>query len=449
MNLRSTSLAVSQSALIQQRQRLGADAAERLTQAPRAAAPVVSNALEQTARPTQVNARHGWVEPARAHGLGEPRNLLLNPLSPTLELPLGKDDPKANAPASSLPPDPVEDYSESAAGLDATYLHNAVNGLGTDEATVYEVLEGKSPAQIELIRQQYREIYGEDLDAVLRDDFSGDELARLNEALLGAPYLLERNKQLAAQTETGAAVINAAEARGVPVHVLSDEEYAERFQGSSGVYVDGEGVYVPVSSLSGESDDVLVHELTHALLDETLDADKPQEERVADVRALFAELGLDPGQGEAIAEATEGWPEEFNVTAEHVTTHLITRAIERERQGLPPETPEQLQAVIERAATRELALQLQRWDMEPEYSDEELLALWAATPQGRALPPGGDTVQEQAENLRRILERLSAEAYVDGPSRGIPGGAMPGSPKDSSGELDKVVRDNLRSRIFG
>lgn len=448
MKLRSTSLAVSQSTLIQQRQRLGLETAERLAQAPRATA-LVSRTAEPTTRRTQVNASQGWVEPARPYGLGEPRDFFRGPISPTPDLPPGKDESKIGEPVDPLPPDPVEDYSESAAGLDATYLHNAVDGLGTDEATVYEVLEGKSPAQIELIRQQYREIYGEDLDAVLRDDFSGDELARLNEALLGAPYLLERNKQVAAQTETGAAVIAAAEARGVPVHVLSDEEYAERFPSTSGVHVDGEGVYVPVSSLSGESDNVLVHELMHALLGETLDTARPQEERVAEVRALFEELGLDPDQGEAIAEATEGWPEELSVTAEHVTTYLVTRATERERQGLPPETPEQIQAVIERAATRELALQIQRWDMEPEYSDEELLALWAATPQGRALPPGGDTVEEQAENLRRILVRLSAAEYVDGPDRSIPGGAMQGGPKDPAGDFAKVVRDNLRSRIYG
>jgi hypothetical protein len=433
VTLRSISRPVSQPTLIQQRQNLGLETSKRLAQAPRA-----TDLFSRT-------AQQGF-EPARPNGLGEPRAFLRGPLFPPPGLP-GKDEPKAGKPADPLPPDPVEDYSEAEAAQDATALHDAVDGLGTDEAAVYEVLEGKSPAQIELIRQQYRETYGEDLDAVLRDDFSGDELARLDEALVGAPYLLERNKQLAAQTEPGAAVIAAAEERGVPVHVLSDEEYAKRYPNTGGVYVDGEGVYVPVSSLNGESDDVLVHELLHAVLDETLDTDKPQAERVADVRALFEELGLDPDQGEAIAEATEGWPPELSVTAEHVTTHLVTRAIERERQGLPPETPEQLQGVIERAAMRELALEIHRMDLDPEYSDEELLALWAATPQGRAMPPEGDTVEEQAASLRSILERLSAEEYVDGPSPSIPGGAMPGGAKGSAGDFNKVVRDNLRSRI--
>jgi hypothetical protein len=446
MSLRSISPTVSQSMLLQQRQRLGLETAEQLAQAPRATAPL-SRTAEQTIRRPLVNASDGWIGSARPSGPGEPRALLRDPLFPTPGIVPSKDDPKAGKPVDPLPPDPVENYSEAEAARDAAELHEAVDGLGTDEAAVYETLEGKSPAQIELIRQQYQETYGEDLDAVLRDDFSGDELTLVNELLVGAPYLLERNKQIAEQTETGAAVIAAAEERGVPVHVLSDEEYAERYPDTSGVYVDGQGVYVPASSLNGESDNVLVHELVHALLGETLDTDRPQEERVADVRELFEELGLDPDQGEAIAEATEGWPAEFNVTAEHVTTYLVTRATERERQGLPPESPEQLQAVIERAVTRELALELQRLDMDPDYSDEELLALWAATPQGRALPPAGDTVEEQAENLRRTLERVSTVEYVEGPPPSLPGGATKGSPKGPAEDFDKIVRDNLRSHI--
>lgn len=424
MTLRSLSRPLSQPTLLQPRQNLGLETPKRLAQAPRAA-----DLFSRT-------AQQGF----------EPASILKGPLFPLPELP-GKDDPKAGPPANQLPPDPVGEYSEAEAAQDAEALHEAVDGLGTDEAAVYETLEGKSPAQIELIRQQYREAYGEDLDVVLRDDFSGEELERLDQALVGAPYLLERNKQLASQTETGAAVVAAAEARGVPVHVLSDEEYAERFPDTGGVFVDGEGVYVPVSSINGESDDVLVHELLHAVLDQTLDTTKPQAERVADVRELFEELGLDPDQGEAIAEATEGWPPEFSVTAEHVTTHLTTRAIERERQGLPPETPEQLEAVTERAATRELALELHRMDMDPEHSDEELLALWAATPQGRANPPAGDTVEEQAASLRQMIERFSAEEYVDGPRPSLPGSVTPGGSKGPLGDFDKVVRDNLRGRI--
>ena len=425
MTLRSISRPLSQPTLLSQRQSPGLETPKRLAQAPRA-----TDLFSRT-------AQQGF-EPARA--------LLRNPFFPPPGVP-GKDEPSVGTPANQLPPDPVGQYSEAEAARHAEALHEAVDGLGTDEAAVYETLEGKSPAQIELIRQQYREAHGEDLDTVLRDDFSGEELERLDQALVGGPYLLERNKQLASQTETGAAVLAAAEERGVPVHVLSDEEYAERFPDSAGVFRDGEGVYVPVSSINGGSDEVLVHELLHAVLDETLDTDKPQAERVADVRELFEELGLDPDQGEAIAEATEGWPPEFSVSAEHVATHLTTRAIERERRGALPETPEQLQAVTERAATRELALELHRKDLDPAYSDEELLALWAATPQGRANPPAGDTVEEQAASLRRMIVRFSPEEYVDGPRPSLPGSVTPGGSKGSLEDFDKVVRDNLRSRI--
>lgn len=451
MTLRSLSSARPQSTSIQQRLEI----AERLARAPRAK-PLVSQVAEPTARPALVNASQTSFEPSRPSGLRDAQTLLQGPLSPTAMFFPNKDDSKADKSVDSLPPDPVEDYSEADAARDAEALHDAVDGWGTDEAAVYETLEGKSPAQIELIRQQYQEAYGEDLDTVLRDDFSGDELTRLDEALVGGPYLLERNKQLASQTEAGAAIVAAAEERGVPVHVLSEEEYKERFPDSGGIFVDGEGVYVPDTALNGGSDNVLVHELLHAVLDETLDTDKPQEQRVADARALYEEIGLDPNQGEAIAEATEGWPPEFSVAAEHVATHLATRATERERRGLPPESPEQLQEVTERAATRELALAVQSRDEDPSISDEELLALWASTPQGRAMPPAGDTVEEQAASLRKILEHVSDEAYVNGPASSLPGGGKTGGsgvgsggPKGPFEDFSKDIRANLRGRIAG
>jgi hypothetical protein len=71
----------------------------------------------------------------------------------------------------------------SAAQADAAKLGAAMNGLGTDEAAVNEVLRGKNPEQIAEIGREYKLLYGRDLAAALKDELSGDKL-RQSEALM-------------------------------------------------------------------------------------------------------------------------------------------------------------------------------------------------------------------------------------------------------------------------
>jgi hypothetical protein len=62
----------------------------------------------------------------------------------------------------------------------ATRVHEAVAGLGTDEDAVYAALGelNHDPDATAQLSRTYLAEYGETLEAAIRDDFSGDELAR-------------------------------------------------------------------------------------------------------------------------------------------------------------------------------------------------------------------------------------------------------------------------------
>ncbi len=68
---------------------------------------------------------------------------------------------------------------------DADALHLAVSGSGTDEAAIFQTLEGKTKGELEQIERQYRSRHGESLRTALRGDLSGDELTRANALLDG------------------------------------------------------------------------------------------------------------------------------------------------------------------------------------------------------------------------------------------------------------------------
>lgn len=72
------------------------------------------------------------------------------------------------------------------AKADAIALHDAMAGLGTDEATIMRTLRNKSEAEREAIRAEYLRMYGVSLDADLKDDLSdGNEIAQANALLAG------------------------------------------------------------------------------------------------------------------------------------------------------------------------------------------------------------------------------------------------------------------------
>ncbi len=72
------------------------------------------------------------------------------------------------------------------AKADAIALHDAMAGIGTDEATIMRTLRNKSEAERESIRAEYLRMYGVTLDADLKDDLSeGNEIAQANALLTG------------------------------------------------------------------------------------------------------------------------------------------------------------------------------------------------------------------------------------------------------------------------
>ena len=61
---------------------------------------------------------------------------------------------------------------------DAAALREAIEGAGTDEATIMSVLRNKSPEERRQIVEAYNAMYGASLEADLQDDLGGSELQR-------------------------------------------------------------------------------------------------------------------------------------------------------------------------------------------------------------------------------------------------------------------------------
>ena len=57
---------------------------------------------------------------------------------------------------------------------DATCLYNAMKGLGTNEGVLIEILATRTPQQIMLIKNAFRQKYNEDLEKWVKDDTSGN-----------------------------------------------------------------------------------------------------------------------------------------------------------------------------------------------------------------------------------------------------------------------------------
>lgn len=57
---------------------------------------------------------------------------------------------------------------------DAIALHEAMEGMGTDEAVLSEILSSRSYEEIQLIKAKYQKLYNTSLDSDLRGDTSGD-----------------------------------------------------------------------------------------------------------------------------------------------------------------------------------------------------------------------------------------------------------------------------------
>ena len=69
------------------------------------------------------------------------------------------------------------------ASADAARIHQAVKGMGTDEDSIYETLEGKSKEERDAIAAAYKKQYGVDLDTRLSEDMSGNDFEKANTLL--------------------------------------------------------------------------------------------------------------------------------------------------------------------------------------------------------------------------------------------------------------------------
>ncbi|QSQ23333.1 annexin [Pyxidicoccus parkwayensis] len=87
------------------------------------------------------------------------------------------------------PPGVTPGYTKEQAAKDATELYRSMKGgltgWGTDEDKLFATLDKKSPGDLALIRQSFKEHYNLDLDSTIREELSGDDLTRANSILAG------------------------------------------------------------------------------------------------------------------------------------------------------------------------------------------------------------------------------------------------------------------------
>jgi annexin-like protein len=83
-------------------------------------------------------------------------------------------EPKAPTPPEPAPPDPRQVQLRLEAQANATRIHEAVDGGGTDENALIQVLSRLNNEQLQALRTAYQEMYGRDLTAVVDSETSGD-----------------------------------------------------------------------------------------------------------------------------------------------------------------------------------------------------------------------------------------------------------------------------------
>ncbi|HEX6026648.1 MAG TPA: hypothetical protein VFZ00_31915 [Solirubrobacter sp.] len=96
----------------------------------------------------------------------------------------------AFAPAGAAGPDP------GAATAVAAQLDDAMSGLGTNEEAIFSALSNRSAEEIVAIKAAYRALTGNELEADLRDELSGDDLQRALAQLGIAQTVVETETEL-------------------------------------------------------------------------------------------------------------------------------------------------------------------------------------------------------------------------------------------------------------
>lgn len=122
----------------------------------------------------------------------------------------------------------VKDYDPT---KDAEVLKKAVAGVGTDEKAVFNVLDGKSPEQREVLKKVYEQKYGEKLETALKGDLSGGDMDKAK-ALLDSGKITDADKIRQAVAGTGTdekAVYKALEGKSPDEISKLKKEYKDRY----------------------------------------------------------------------------------------------------------------------------------------------------------------------------------------------------------------------------
>ena len=86
--------------------------------------------------------------------------------------------------------------AEAKAQAVAIQLHEAMTGLGTNEAAIYAALSGRSPTELDAIKAAYLQLTQVELETDLRDELSGDELQQGLGTMGIEPTVYEQNTEL-------------------------------------------------------------------------------------------------------------------------------------------------------------------------------------------------------------------------------------------------------------
>lgn len=106
---------------------------------------------------------------------------------------------------------------------EATEIHRALTGAGTDEEAIHQVLRNKQPEELQALSDSYRKLYGVELDQALEGELSGAELDRARAVLKG-------NKAEADAARLRLAMDGAGTSEETIREILSDKSKAELSQ---------------------------------------------------------------------------------------------------------------------------------------------------------------------------------------------------------------------------
>lgn len=170
----------------------------------------------------------------------------------------------------------------------------------------------------------------------------------------------------AGESPTRQRIIDAAEAAGAKIVVLSDGAFAARYPGALAVTA-GTTIFVKESVWENQRllPSVLAHESMHVLFGtrpQILDSSRPMSERLREARELFRELGLGAKNAQRLlSHAGDLDTLGFALVPSHVQTAVNDVIFRRELAGLPPLRGKQLDRLYDLVTQRESLLEVNRY----------------------------------------------------------------------------------------